>query len=598
MRPIRHSALLPFVAAAVLCGLGCAQSEDGTEPERTDPLATPGPILVQNASDLVNGDVSSPERLSASPGNDGVSLREAMLAANAAPSGHEIVIAPSLMGQTITLLSSLPDITRDSTRITGPATADGSPGVTVDADRIACCGSPVMVIRASHVTLFRLGMVNVRSAALLIQGGPKSPRDPGPQEISGVRVENSTFDNTPHTFRAAGIIVGVQKALAPANVRLHRITITGNTFRHFQGDATTVHLEGGVRGGLIEQVEISKNAFFDCTYCIELVNPEGSNNVIRNTRIVGNTFTHALVFSIVLGHGAQPPGTGNVIDSTVVLGNTFTGAFNADLAIGGGYPGASGNTTSNTWFIHNVVNGSASGIDIRGGGGTAPVGRGNRVLNTVIVGNRFSGLQRGPVPACPCAALRVFGGYEGGSDNVVSRIWFANNIVERSSVGVRIVGSFRASGNRVEDVRVVNTTFYEDQTGIAVQTNDQGSGNVIADLDVRNSIMWAPSFAPQSDFVGEAPTSVSFTLTRHPAYRGVKGNLELDPLFVAPAGGDFRLQSASPAIDRGTTRDAPGVDFWCFIRAGAPDLGAFELGSPSNACSGTLPALPVGLGWP
>ncbi len=60
-------------------------------------------LVVSNNNDLVNGDTSSPCALIANPGPDGISLREALLAANNATGSGTITItfASALAGQTI-----------------------------------------------------------------------------------------------------------------------------------------------------------------------------------------------------------------------------------------------------------------------------------------------------------------------------------------------------------------------------------------------------------------------------------------------------------------------------------------------------------------
>jgi hypothetical protein len=56
--------------------------------------------------------------------------------------------------------------------------------------------------------------------------------------------------------------------------------------------------------------------------------------------------------------------------------------------------------------------------------------------------------------------------------------------------------------------------------------------------------------------------------------------VEGDPLFIGPESGDFRLRAGSPAIDVGSSVDAPDSDFDGNARPvnAAHDIGAYEFG--------------------
>ncbi len=54
------------------------------------------------------------------------------------------------------------------------------------------------------------------------------------------------------------------------------------------------------------------------------------------------------------------------------------------------------------------------------------------------------------------------------------------------------------------------------------------------------------------------------------------GNIDVDPLFVDPANGDYHLQVGSPCIDAGTSVGAPAADIEGTPRDAAPDMGAYE----------------------
>ena len=69
-------------------------------------------VVVGNNLDVVNGDTTTIANLIANAGGDGISLREAMLAANATAGADVITFAAALSGQTITLLGGLELVAR------------------------------------------------------------------------------------------------------------------------------------------------------------------------------------------------------------------------------------------------------------------------------------------------------------------------------------------------------------------------------------------------------------------------------------------------------------------------------------------------------
>jgi hypothetical protein len=70
------------------------------------------------------------------------------------------------------------------------------------------------------------------------------------------------------------------------------------------------------------------------------------------------------------------------------------------------------------------------------------------------------------------------------------------------------------------------------------------------------------------------------------------GTVSADPKFVSynPTGtGDYRLQSTSPAINKGTSSYAPTTDFLGAARpsGGAFDIGAYEMGATTSTSTAT-----------
>src|SRR6185312_3449215 len=129
---------------AVALVLACAASSWGAA------QAFAANIVVSNTNDAVNGVTSSPQALKSNPGPDGISLREALLAANNAPGPHTITFVPSLAGKTITLGATLPPITRDGITITGRL-KNAKPAITINGK--AATAGATLFIAASSFTL-------------------------------------------------------------------------------------------------------------------------------------------------------------------------------------------------------------------------------------------------------------------------------------------------------------------------------------------------------------------------------------------------------------------------------------------------------------
>jgi len=104
-----------------------------------------------------------------------------------------------------------------------------------------------------------------------------------------------------------------------------------------------------------------------------------------------------------------------------------------------------------------------------------------------------------------------------------------------------------------------------------------------------NSILW-DNGEEISNFNSSNPV-VTYSVVQG-GYAG-SGNLNLDPLFIDSANGDFRLQPCSPAINAGTNTGAPATDLDGNARPYNPyffgtaivDIGAYEYSLPVDYCS-------------
>jgi predicted outer membrane repeat protein len=164
------------------------------------------------------------------------------------------------------------------------------------------------------------------------------------------------------------------------------------------------------------------------------------------------------------------------------------------------------------------------------------------------------------------------------------------NVVVSDNVGNNGPGGIYLLGvpGRVT-ATLVNTTV----------THNHGSffsGGIGIEGDVRlrllNSIVWDNALAE----IAKGPSGQSIITVSHSdvgehLYPG-EGNLSVNPRFLNPPLGNYRLHPASPAIDAGTLTGAPKTDILGKQRAidgngdcvALPDMGAYEFGTPGAGC--------------
>ena len=149
------------------------------------------PITVNNHLDDVNGDVASISSLIANDGGDGISLREAVQAANSTPGADNIQFDTNLSGKTITLGGTSIDVT-DPVTIDGSSLADN---LTIDANRLSRVlhvTDPQGIGVGFDFTVRRLNVLNGRSEGLLAGGGGVRSEIVGLVTLEEVTVSGNT----------------------------------------------------------------------------------------------------------------------------------------------------------------------------------------------------------------------------------------------------------------------------------------------------------------------------------------------------------------------------------------------------------------------
>lgn len=516
-------------------------------------------LRVTNTSDAVNGNASSPDALINAPGPDGISLREAMLAANAAVEPLSISFDPSLKGATIFVTDGLPPLTRGGLKISGDIDNDGNPDITLD-------------------------------------GGQGTAHDCFWIAASDVRIAGFTIRDIEWT----GITVA---AFAEEGVsRVERVTLLGNTIT-VGWSAISIAASGSNR--VVNDIDVLQNRLVNNGsngIAIDgAITSSSSNNRIANVTIRNNTIANGFE-AISAGPATRPESTDNVISDLEISGNTIQGHTDTSINLSGGWGAASKRNRMERLFIINnhIQNpGGDCGIEIGGGGGKDATDNhvshatieGNIVVkgSIMLVGGSMSGhgngidnvlINRNKILNSVFNGFQIQGASFEAGNNTVEKIKLTNNLIARSDgAGIVLLGGFdHSDNNTVRDVTLLNNTLVENGKttdwagGINIENDNNSTGNVVSGVKIANTILWKNRNGDR--IVGsQRPASVRNSILADARYRGSNGNFYASPKFIDPAHVDYSLRAASPAVDKGATS---GTD------AGKLDIAGYPRGADGN----------------
>jgi hypothetical protein len=232
-----------------------------------------------------------------------------------------------------------------------------------------------------------------------------------------------------------------------------------------------------------------------------------------------------------LDHGIYQRGSYGLTEGNIIYANTGTG-------VKIGWDSSSlGNTVRNNLIYDNNASQAVSAGERQGRGIGVYSSTGTMVYNNLVLGRHFIGIDI------------TYGGHEAKIFNNTVSITTGSGIV----IGYGSGGVINASNAIVR-----NNIVYQQSNNPAIQ-NQRGGGNTTIEYNL--------TFGVNASIRQDGGTSV------------IRNNLEsVNPQFVNPSTGDFRLSAASPAINAGLALSDVPFDYDKVTRpqGGNFDIGAYE----------------------
>ena len=334
----------------------------------------------------------------------------------------------------------------------------------------------------------------------------------------------------------------------------------------------------------------------------------GFTNNVRCVYMVANA--GLLGFTLTNGGTRYPSGSFSYGPSDLsgggVYGGILTNCILAGNSAGGSGGGAYGGILFNCTLTNNAMNMNNAGA---GGGGAG----GCTLYNCLLIGNLsyYSGGGAQGSTLVGCALSRNSGSWSGGG---VEGCTLTNCLVTRNSTGQTTGGGADAStlnnciivsnnasstGGGTYDCNLNNCLIYHNSAmvdggaggrstfvvnGCTIVSNTATGGGPggVDGASVSNSIIvnnYLVSYGVANYGIG----TLNYCCTT-PLPGSGTGNIAVDPLFINPASGNYRLQTNSPCINAGNNSYVGGIttdlDGRPRIVGGTVDMGAYEFQGP------------------
>ncbi|GEM_PF-1950116 len=530
-------------------------------------------LIVSNAGEELNGDLSSPAALIANPGPDGISLREAMIASEASAEFDIIRFAPALSGAQVSTLAGVPALEHGNLLIDGDIDADGSPDITLDGTGSAR-DTGFLVYGGSNVLIRGFTVRNFAKHAVSISPDPAN----GKPAVSGIIFYQNDLSSAMNAVELNMWQMG--------NSAIRNVEIVENNL-HDSGGGVSVHagMGDGASNNQVEGIKILSNIINNPGYYNAVfISPASwfglSNNAVRDVEIRGNHMSNHINTTILIDASNQVNCNNNITENILIADNWLDGQdVTIEVVVESGMY-SFGNQVNNIAITGNVI--STGGIQFSGATGYSA--HDNAISNVLI--------ERNLIHTCMANGIYLSAGTGGAYRNTLEHVTLRSNAVyDCADAGILLQGeTFSSPNNAIHDVTITNQTLVDNGNSWAggININTKDNSNTITGVSFTNSILWGNA---GGDAIRGAlvPDVVAYNILGDARFTGANGNFYQNPLFADPSASDYRLQAGSPGVDSG---DPSGVsigalDLDAHLRLwdgdgdgnAAVDLGAWEFGA-------------------
>lgn len=442
--------------------------------------------------------------LTANPGPDGISLREAIEATNRDPGSYAIRFAPALAARSITLASVLPALTSGGVTIEGDIDGNGTTDLTLQAPAATPLKWGLWVASGGN-RLHALTLQGFLTGVLIQPEGPSFPthQTHAGNVVSGLTIRAAACGEA-HCFSGGiwlvsaldpscgapnaqrclsyhrwtnttisgntieGDTTGIKIQLNNVGDRFEHATVTDNTIEIRKQEDAGIALEtaGDSTEAAISDVLIARNSIEGAGAGINLIAgaQRGQTGTIEDVRVLDNRIRLVRQQGFCCGGigvqaGSDDPSftkmvrpprylDGNVVRNVLVRGNSVSGTLVAGVGISvGGGAGGSRNLVQDVRIERNVLRSStvASGVNLVAGGGTPFKNRyatGNRIAGVAIDANVITLGKANPLDTVDLylGGVVLIGGGNLSRDNAVRGVRITSNRIATTLVGIKLVG--------------------------------------------------------------------------------------------------------------------------------------------------------------